>query len=134
MTEVILDTDILSFFLKGNSKVFLKFQKYLETYNYINISIITYYEILSGLNFNGAVKQLEVFDNFCLQNKVLNLTTESIKASSAKYAEQRKAGKTIDDIDLLIAGIAISNNFTLITNNTRHFERIKGLRIENWNS
>ena len=133
MTEVILDTDILSFFLKGNSKVFLKFQKYLETYDNINITIITYYEVLSGLTYNGAAKQLEVFDNFCLENKVLNLTTESIKASSAIYSEQRKAGKTIDDIDILIAGITVSNNFTLITNNTKHFEKIKGLRIENWN-
>jgi len=39
---------------------------------------------------------------------------------------------TIDDADIFIAGYCIQNNFTLITNNTKHFENIKNLRIENW--
>lgn len=38
----------------------------------------------------------------------------------------------IDDIDLLIAGIAIDNEMTLVTNNENHFNRIPSLKIENW--
>lgn len=38
----------------------------------------------------------------------------------------------MDDIDLLIAGIAIENDMILVTNNERHFGRIPGLKIENW--
>lgn len=38
----------------------------------------------------------------------------------------------INDIDLLIAGIAIENEMTLVTNNENHFGRILGLQIENW--
>jgi tRNA(fMet)-specific endonuclease VapC len=41
-------------------------------------------------------------------------------------------GETIDDIDLLIAGIAIENEMTLVTNNVNHFGRIIGLKLENW--
>ncbi len=44
----------------------------------------------------------------------------------------RKKGTPVDDIDLLIAGIAIENNMMVITNNMSHFERIEGLEVENW--
>jgi tRNA(fMet)-specific endonuclease VapC len=43
----------------------------------------------------------------------------------------RAKGKTIDDFDILIAGIAYSNNCILVTNNPGHFERIDELKIEN---
>jgi tRNA(fMet)-specific endonuclease VapC len=48
------------------------------------------------------------------------------------YAQLRKEGKPIDDIDLLIAGIALENNLVLVTNNRKHFERIPQLEIIDW--
>ncbi len=48
------------------------------------------------------------------------------------YAELRKTGQTVDDIDLLIAGIAAANGFVLVTNNRKHFERIKEITVEDW--
>jgi tRNA(fMet)-specific endonuclease VapC len=41
-------------------------------------------------------------------------------------------GTPIDDIDILIAGIAIANNLILVTNNRKDFEKIEGLEIEDW--
>ncbi len=38
----------------------------------------------------------------------------------------------LDDIDLLIAGIALANHLVLVTRNTRHFERINGLELADW--
>jgi len=38
----------------------------------------------------------------------------------------------IGPYDLLIAGLARSQNITLVTNNTKEFERVDGLRLENW--
>jgi len=64
MKAALIDTDIVSYFLKGNVKVYIKFQEYLEHFDNINISIITYYEILSGLTFKNATKLLEIFENF----------------------------------------------------------------------
>ncbi len=40
--------------------------------------------------------------------------------------------KIIGSIDLLIAAIAIANDLTLVTNNTKEFKRIKELKVENW--
>ena len=52
------------------------------------------------------------------------------------YARQRKllkdAGTPIGEMDLLIAAHALGDNLTLVTNNTREFERIEGLKLENW--
>ena len=47
-------------------------------------------------------------------------------------AELEKRGEPLDDLDLQIASIALENNLPLVTNNTRHFNRLNGLRLENW--
>lgn len=48
------------------------------------------------------------------------------------YADLRKKGTPLDDIDLLIAGVAIANNLVLITHNQKHFSKIEGLELEDW--
>ena len=47
-------------------------------------------------------------------------------------ADLRKSGNTIGLEDVLIAASAITNQYTVVTANTRHFSRIKGLQVENW--
>ncbi|MGR3176674.1 MAG: hypothetical protein ACUZ8E_01295 [Candidatus Anammoxibacter sp.] len=41
-------------------------------------------------------------------------------------------GNVINDADMFIASCALVNGFTLVTNNERHFKRIKELKVENW--
>nr|VFK65621.1 MAG: hypothetical protein BECKUNK1418G_GA0071005_106617 [Candidatus Kentron sp. UNK]VFK71597.1 MAG: hypothetical protein BECKUNK1418H_GA0071006_107317 [Candidatus Kentron sp. UNK] len=65
-------------------------------------------------------------------NRVLPLTEQSVTISAGIYAELRKTGKPLDDIDLLIAGVAIANNRVLVTHNRSHFERIDRLEVEDW--
>lgn len=132
MNRALIDTDILSFYFKGDPVVIRNFEKYLINFNIIEISIITYYEITSGLVYRNALKQLELFRQFITENIVVPLTENSCKISSEIYSELRLKGELIDDIDLLIAGIAIENDMTLVTNNANHFSRIPELKIENW--
>lgn len=132
MTEALVDTDILSFYFRGDLKVVERFNEYLKEFDQINISIITYYEILGGLKFKKAEKQLRNFDEFINNNTIIYLSEESAKIASDKYAELRLAGITIGTSDLLIAGIAIENDVILVTNNEKHYEPIRGLGIENW--
>lgn len=47
-------------------------------------------------------------------------------------AELERQGKRLDDADLRIAAIALSQDLTVVTGNERHFGRVPGLRIENW--
>jgi tRNA(fMet)-specific endonuclease VapC len=132
VTESLVDTDILSFYFKGDQKVVDKFNHYLREFDVINISIITYYEILGGLKFKKAEKQLKEFEEFVLNNTIIHISEESAKISGDIYATLRQKGFTIGTSDILIAGIAIENELTLVTNNERHYEAIQGLKIENW--
>jgi tRNA(fMet)-specific endonuclease VapC len=132
VTESLVDTDILSFYFKGDSKVVEKFNDYLKEFDVINISIITYYEILGGLRFKKAEKQIKEFEEFVNNNSIIHISEESAKISGHIYADLRQKGITIGTSDILIAGIAIENELTLITNNEKHYESIRGLKIENW--
>jgi tRNA(fMet)-specific endonuclease VapC len=126
---------IQTFFLiisKGTPVVIKNFEKYLDHFDILEISLITYYEIISGLLAKNAFKQLNIFEEFISENLVLPLTEEAVKFSAEIYANHRQSGNTVDDIDLLIAGIAIENEMILVTNNDSHFGRIPGLKTENW--
>ncbi|MBE0655534.1 MAG: type II toxin-antitoxin system VapC family toxin, partial [Bacteroidales bacterium] len=120
------------YYFKGDPDVVKKMVNYLDHYDIIEISLITYYEIMSGLLAKNAFKQLAIFEEFILGNDIIPLTEKSAKISAEIYSSLRQSGNTIDDTDLLIAGIAIENNMTLVTNNDKHFNRIPGLKTENW--
>ncbi|MBD2207577.1 type II toxin-antitoxin system VapC family toxin [Calothrix sp. FACHB-1219] len=132
MKAALVDTNILSLFFRNQPLVVEKFNAYIQEYSKINISIITYYEIVSGLKHRDAQKQLKSFLEFASYNIILPLTTDSTTISGDIYASLRKKGTPVDDIDILIAGIAITNDLVLVTNNRRDFEKIEGLEIEDW--
>lgn len=54
------------------------------------------------------------------------------KVAAVIQADLRKKGTEIGHTDTLIAGISITRELQLVTNNTSHFKRIKGLDIANW--
>lgn len=132
MSESLVDTDILSFYFKGQIRIVESFKNYLLEFSQINISIITYYEILAGLMYKGSEKQISQFEAFCRINNIIHISESSAKISSQLYANLRNKGKTIGTSDLLIAGIALENKFTLVTNNEKHFKSIINLKVQNW--
>lgn len=127
-----LDTDMLSEFLRGNPKVIAKVDEHLENFGFISLSIISYYEILNGLLYKDAKKQMTKFEKFVELSTVIALTIPMAKAAATIQADLRKKGRVIGHTDTLIAGIAITSGLQLITNNTEHFKRIRGLEISNW--
>lgn len=132
MKPSLIDTDILSLFFRNHPEVTDRFSAYLATHDKINISIITYYEILSGLKHRDANKKMALFLEFASTNSVLPLTESSVNISSQIYADMRRSGNPLDDIDILIAGVAIANDLKMVTRNRRHFGRINGLEVEDW--
>ena len=61
MKAALVDTNILSLFFRGHPPVVAEFEAYLNEYDSINFSIITYYEIVSGLKHRDAHNQLTLF-------------------------------------------------------------------------
>ena len=106
MKPCLLDTDIFSLFFRNHPQVVANCNSYLQEYSCLSFSLITYYEILSGLKHRDANKQLEKFLAFARLNKIIPITKKSVEISAEIYAELRKKGTPVDDIDLLIAGVA----------------------------
>ena len=127
----LIDTDILIHSIKGNVAVNQNIAKYAAIPK--AISVITFGELLYGAkksqqkdkNSSIIYRLAEIFP-------VVGITRSTIETfTEVKLALDKKSEK-IEDFDLLIAATALSLNYTLVTNNVRHFRRIGGLRIDNW--
>ncbi len=129
MRKYLLDPNIISYYLKGIENLKEKIASNIDS---LSISIISYYEIVSGLQSIDANNRITEFEKFCELIDTINLDKPSILASCKIYAFLEKSGQLIDDIDILIAGIALSNNLVMVTDNAEHFGRIQGLKVENW--
>jgi tRNA(fMet)-specific endonuclease VapC len=78
-------------------------------------------------------EKIEMFlTNFLASVTVLSFDDGDARESGRVLAELMSAGKQIGDADTLIAGQAIANQLIIVTNNTKHFLRVKGLQVENW--
>ena len=76
-------------------------------------------------------KNQKTLDNFLTGVKIVPIF-HSLDLYAKEKARLRKAGTAIDEFDLLIGVTSITHNLTMVTNNTRHFERIKGIALEDW--
>ncbi len=132
MRPVLIDTDILSRFFRRDPKVVARFSEYVQQHDVIEFSILSYYEILSGLRHRDAHRQLNIFLEFSGENRIVPLNREAADHAARLYAETRKAGTPVDDIDILIAGIALAHDRAVVTHNTAHFSRLSGVIVEDW--
>jgi len=99
----------------------------------IVIPPIVYYEVKRGLLYKKAYKQLEEFKEFCNSLVLIdNINFETIEKASELYDSLRNGGQIIDECDIFIAAFCLVEHYTLVTNNTKHFEKIKDLDLENW--
>ncbi len=130
--KVLVDSDILSYYMKQLKIVVNNFNNHLSENDYVYISRISVIEILGGLKARNATKQIRDFKKMIEQHKILDTTALSAEISAEIYAELRQKGKHSGNYDILIAGIAIANDLILITNNVKDYENINDLEIENW--
>ena len=64
--------------------------------------------------------------------EVLPLGPECVETFGLLKAGLEQNGTPLDDFDLMLAAVALAHNLTLVSNNLRHFQRIKGLSLANW--
>ncbi len=126
----LFDTNICIYYIKG--KYFLNERFSQVTRESRFISEITLAELKFGVrNSQDPVSNSKVLENFLTGVNIL-----PILSTLDFYAEEkvrlRKLGTPVDDFDLLIGACAVTNRLCLVTNNERHFQRIKGISVENW--
>ncbi len=132
MITYTLDTNILSYYIRGDETIKDRLIKVLSEGNQFIINPITYYEITRGLLAIDSRKKLQKFNDLCQVFGTLELSNKVLDIAAQNYALLRKKGQLIEDADLFIAATCLVHDLVLITNNTKHFARIEGLKIENW--
>ncbi len=132
MKKYTLDTNIISYLLKGNKNLSAILKKKIKEGNIVIINLITYYEICRGLLAINNLDKLEKFKDICNSFETGSITINTIYRAAIIYADLKRHGKLIDDADIFIASICMEDNLILVTNNEKHFQRIKGLKLENW--
>ncbi len=88
--------------------------------------------------YYGAYKSQKISANLA-KIKILEQSIETIPVGLESTeifgllkAQLEVSGNRLDDFDLIIASCAMAHNLTLVTNNTKHFERIDNLKLVNW--
>lgn len=121
---IIIDTDVLIWYLRGNSKA----KEIIEKLNGFFISVVTYMELVQGMRnkreltlLRGALRKWNV--------KILFIN-ENISAKAMFLVEQHYLSNTLVLADALIASTTISNGLKLLTGNTKHYKIIKNIELE----
>ncbi|HEY6082313.1 MAG TPA: type II toxin-antitoxin system VapC family toxin [Chitinophagaceae bacterium] len=132
MKRYLLDTNICIYFLKGQFDLYQKIEVIGEENCFI--SEITIAELKYGVEKSNQVEKnratLEKFQN---KFTILPIFT-ALDVYAKEKARLKTKGKMLDDFDLLIGATAISNSLTLATRNVNDFDRLKGIKIEDWTS
>jgi predicted nucleic acid-binding protein len=129
-----LDSNIISFFLKGNSIVLKNIEKAINDNHDIVITPITYYEVKRGLMLINAAKQLRKFEILCELFPVGEFNNNLLEESIKIYVQERKAKRNTEDADIFIAAFCLQNNYILVTDNVKHFQNITNLNLVNWSN
>ncbi len=127
-----LDTNILSYFLKKDEIIRERVILESSSGNQFVIPVVVYFEIRRWLLEKNALKQLSEFNALCVEVPVIGFGKGVWELAAELYVYTRKVGKPSEDADLLIAAQCINNNYTLVTNNIRHFEIMPNLNFVNW--
>ena len=129
---VMLDTNICIYIIKQKPPEVLK--RFLEyQVGDITISAVTLAELRYGVaksRYRG--KNDKALDEFILPLEVLPFDEDATKSYGEIRAALEKAGTPIGSMDLIIAAHAASLDMTLVTNNTREFSRVSGLKVADW--
>lgn len=124
------DTNICIYYIKGKYNLDQKFDAVDD--QSLFISEISLAELKFGVE-NSAFpdKNRAVLQHFLSGIQILPIFN-SLDIFAKEKARLRKSGRPVDDFDLLIGASPIVHDMVLVTNNTKHFERIDGIVIENW--
>ncbi|WP_245688331.1 type II toxin-antitoxin system VapC family toxin [Vibrio sonorensis] len=130
-----LDTCICSFIMREQPiTVLQKLQEVVGNQHRIVISAITYQEMQYGLlGKKASPKHAVLVQEFLKRvDEILPWDKAAVDATTEVKRHLMSNGTPIGNNDTAIAGHAIATGCVLVTNNTREFQRVEGLKLEDW--
>ncbi|MDU8499527.1 tRNA(fMet)-specific endonuclease VapC [Pseudomonas syringae] len=131
MLKYMLDTNICIFTIK-NKPVSVR-EAFNLHHGQLCISTITLMELVYGAEKSSSPERnLAVVEGFAARLELLPYDSDAAAHTGMIRAELARAGTPIGPYDQMIAGHARSLGLVVITNNQREFQRVEGLRVEDW--
>lgn len=121
---MIVDTDVLIWYLKGNENAF----KAVEGLNRFSISVVTYMELVQGMRNKKELNSLRQTLN--IWNTRIIYISEDISAKAMFFVEQHFLSHSMQLADALVGATAISCGEQLLTANDKHYRVLKDLQIK----
>jgi predicted nucleic acid-binding protein len=125
------DTNTLNYLLKRRQPVVERFQEATENKAEFLLSSITHYELTRYLDLKGARKVMQAYERITGSWRRCNADFEGWDEAARLWAHRHRLGRSISDLDLLLATLARREDAVLITSNVRHFVDL-GISIEDW--
>ena len=132
MISYALDANIVTYYLKGNRSIINRVAEETENTNIIIIPPMVFYEIKRWLLTINSTRKLALFETMCSLSSIGAIDREILETAAGIYSDLQKRGIAVGDNDILIATYCIHHNFTLVTNNEKHFKYIANLKMVNW--
>lgn len=126
--KFLLDTNIITAWLKGETAVADKIDKAKEIYIPIIVVGELYYGALYSTQVEKNIRDIKSITNYY---NVLNVDEETTIAYGNIKAALRKKGKPIPENDIWIAAIAKRYDLVVVTRD-KHFKEIESIKIKNW--
>jgi len=131
LISYMLDTNICIYIINARPPAVLeRFRR--ERLGSISISSVTAAELAFGVAKSGSARNREALEMFLAPLEVLPFDASAIWHYGDLRAALERRGEPIGALDTMIAAHAMASNTILVTNNTREFARVAGLRLENW--
>jgi tRNA(fMet)-specific endonuclease VapC len=129
--KYLLDTDTLIYISKRAGKCLERLEQHANAD--IAISSLNIFELEYGISRSSAPARAQRYlAELQARFTVLAFDSDSAAQAGRIRAQLRLAGVPIGPYDLQHAGIALAKQLVFVTRNTREFERVLGLRLENW--
>jgi tRNA(fMet)-specific endonuclease VapC len=127
-----LDTNICIYLIKRRSDELLKRMRVFRT-GEIGVSVVTVAELQYGVSKSqNKERNQAALETFLLPLDIADFSFAVTVSYGDIRAQLERQGQPIGPLDTMIAAHALSLDVPLVTNNTREFERVKGLRVEDW--
>lgn len=131
MSLYLLDTNMVIYIQRGVPGVLQKLVALGR--QRVALSALVVAELAYGVEKSTQpVRNRERLEQLLQEMTVMPWTHAAMWHYARHYHALRQTGQLIGHMDLLIACQALAEDATLVTNNTREFERIEGLKLENW--
>ncbi len=128
----LLDTNTCIYFLNQASERIVERFKQLSP-SQIRLPSITVAELYYGAEKSKfKSRNREKAKRFVSTFEIVSFDEKACSAYAKIRYSLERSGIPVGPMDLLIASIGLAYNFTVVTNNVKEFQRVKGLKIENW--